>query len=289
MKFTFHSFLPALVGAFVTAVNLPAAEPASSSAFQLAEQFQPAACEGVYPNHLQGICTDERNAIFWSWTDALVKTDLQGHILKQVKAPTHQGDLCYRDGKIYVAVNLGKFNLPAGRADSWVYVYDADTLAELARHRLPEVVHGAGGIACHDGKFIVVGGLPEAVNENYLYEYDAAFTFQKRHALASGYTDKGIQTAAFADGSWWFGCYGKPARLLRADAAFQLTGNWQFDAAFGIVGLADGRFLIGQNTRAKGMANQGRVVAARADAKKGLVVAAKSDGNQRPPAKANAP
>lgn len=129
----------------------------------------------------------------------------------------------------------------------------------------------------HDGKFIVIGGLPPGVNENYLYEYDESFHFQKRHVLASGYTLMGIQTAAYADGAWWFGCYGKPEVLLRADEKFQLTGKWEFSAAVGIAPIGGGRFLIVQNTAIKGddgkvQSNQGRIVIARADEKAGMVV-----------------
>lgn len=235
-----------------------------------AAPFAPAACEGVYPNHLQGVTTDGREAIFWSWTDALVKTDLRGRILKRVPADHHQGDLCFRDGKVFVAVNLGKFNEPEGKADSWVYAYDATTLELLARHRVPELVHGAGGIAQHEGKFIVIGGLPPGVPENYLYEYDLDFHFVKRHVLASGHTDKGIQTAAWANGAWWFGCYGSPRVLLRADADYKLTGRWEFDASLGIEALPDGRFLIGQNTAQKGAGHTGRVVLAREGGASGL-------------------
>jgi hypothetical protein len=233
--------------------------------------FQSTKCEGVYPGHLQGICTDEREAIYWSWTDTLVKTDARGCVLKQVKVAKHHGDLCFHDGKVYVAVNLGLFNLPAGHADSWVFVYDAETLAELARHRVSEVVHGAGGIGYHDGRFIVIGGLPAGVKENYLYEYDEQFAFQQRHVLASGYTLMGIQTAAFANGAWWFGCYGVPPVLLRTDSRFELTDRWQFDAALGMVGLPDGRFLIGQNGFARGGGYEGRVALARLDGENGLV------------------
>lgn len=233
--------------------------------------FQAATCEGMYPMHLQGICTNERDAIYWSWTDALVKTDLGGRVLKRIPAANHHGDLCFHDGKVYVAVNLGLFNQPAGQADSWVFVYDANTLEELARHPVPELVHGAGGMAYREGKFFVVGGLPEGVNENYVYEYDCNFTFQRRHVLASGYTLKGIQTIAFANGAWWFGCYGNPRVVLRADPNFQLTGRWEFDASLGIIGLPDGRFLIGQNTRTKGVGHEGRAVLARADGDNGLL------------------
>ena len=100
-----------------------------------------------------------------------IKTDAEGRALKKIEVANHHGDLCFQDGKIYVAVNLGLFNFPAGRADSWIYVYDADSLAELARHPTPEVVHGAGGIGVRDGRFFVVGGLPPAmVAKRYLRE-----------------------------------------------------------------------------------------------------------------------
>lgn len=242
-----------------------------------ANAFHPTTCKCTYPRHLQGVCTNGKDAIYWSWTDALVKTDTEGRILKQAPVADHHGDLCFHNGRVYVATNLGKFNQPAGVADSWVYVYDGDTLAELAKHRVPEVVHGAGGMAWHDGRFIIVGGLPPGVNENYLYEYDEGFRFQRRHVLAGGYTLMGIQTVAYAEGAWWFGCYGKPQVLLRADEKFQFTGKWEFNAAVGIAAISGGRFLIAQNTAIKGddgkvKSNQARVIIARADEKAGMEI-----------------
>jgi hypothetical protein len=237
-----------------------------------AEPLGAAACEGSYPRHLQGICTNDRDAIYWCWTDALVKSDSQGRILKQVPVANHHGDLCYHAGRVYVATNLGKFNRPASEADSWVYVYDGDTLTELAKHPVPELAHGAGGMAYHDGKFILVGGLPPGVNENYAYEYDASFQFVKRHVIASGYTLMGIQTVAQADGAWWFGCYGKPAVLLRADDKFQFTGKWEFNASVGIAPISGGRFLIAQNTPVKGKGHAAKVFIAKPDPKAGMVI-----------------
>ncbi len=177
----------------------------------------------------------------------------------------------------YVATNLGKFNKPEGEADSWVYVYDADTLAELAKHRVPEVVHGAGGMEWHNGKFFIVGGLPPDGKENYLYEYDESFRYLRRHVLASGYTLMGIQTIAYADGAWWFGCYGKPQVLLRANDKFQFLGKWEFNASVGLASIGGGRFLIAQNTAIKGddgkvTGNQARVVIAAVDKEFGLVI-----------------
>lgn len=233
-----------------------------------AATFRAVTCQQAFADHLQGICTNDRDAIYWSFTDALVKTDLAGHVQIQKSVPSHHGDLCLHDGRIYVAVNLGEFNRPTG-ADSWVYVYDAE-LNELARHELPELVHGAGGIAYHDGKFIVVGGLPSGVKENYLYEYDESLRFRRRHVLESGPTFLGIQTAAFADDHWWFGCYGAGGVLLKVDPAWQLVGKSKFDAALGLTGLPDGRFLVARGQRDRDRRHTAQLLLAKPDGNSGL-------------------
>jgi len=203
-----------------------------------------ASCEGSYARHLQGVCVDD-NAIYWSFTTDLVKTDLAGGLIKKVAVANHHGDLCLVDDQIYVAVNLGKFNDPAGNADSWVYVYDAQTLEEQRRFEVQDVFHGAGGIGHRAGQFYVVGGLPDGIEENYAYQYDTDFRLIKKHTIKSGHTKLGIQTATFANGRWWLGCYGSPPILLVTDAEFKLQGRYVFDCSLGIVGLPDGRLLVG--------------------------------------------
>ncbi|GAB5404564.1 MAG: hypothetical protein Aurels2KO_27950 [Aureliella sp.] len=221
-------------------------------------ELEAAACSGTYSNHLQGVCTDEK-AIYWSFTTELVKSDLDGKTLAKVPVANHHGDLCIRNGKIYVAVNLGKFNDPAGNADSWVYVYDAQSLKELSRHETQEVFHGAGGVGVKGDHFFVVGGLPDAGKENFVYEYDSQFSFVKKHVIKSGHTHLGIQTATFAHDRWWFGCYGTPQVLLVTDAEFNLIGRHKFDCSLGIEGLSDGRLLIGSGGCAAGVGCTGAV------------------------------
>lgn len=274
MAMTCTPFRPrfsALLTACAVLITLQGLSPASEPKTAASARFHMAACEGVYKRHVQGVCTNGKDAIYWSWTESLVKTDLDGRLLKKVEVADHHGDLCFHEGRIYVAVNLGEFNKPAGRAKSWVYVYDAETLAEVSRHEVPEVVHGAGGMAPHGGHFFIVGGLPDGVEENYVYEYDASFVFQKRHVLESGHTKMGIQTVEFDGQSWWFGCYGKPAVLLRADRDLKWNGRWEFSAAVGLAHLPDGRFLVAENTAGENKTNTARVVLARADAARGLV------------------
>jgi hypothetical protein len=216
-----------------------------------ARDFHNVTCEGMYAQHLQGVCAGG-DAIYWSFTTTLVKTDQNGKLLKKAPVANHHGDLCFFGGKLFVAVNLGEFNNPKGNADSWVYVYDADTLKELARHAVQEVVHGAGGIGIRGGHFFVVGGLPDGVEENYAYEYDASFKFQSRHIIRSGHTHLGIQTATFAHDRWWFGCYGDPKILLVTDAEFQMKGRFEFDCSLGIEKLPDGRLLSASGRCEKG-------------------------------------
>jgi hypothetical protein len=209
----------------------------------LGEMFK-VLCEGTYKHHLQGVCTDEKS-IYWSFTTTLVKTDMEGTVLKKIPVANHHGDLCFNDGKLYVAVNLGKFNDPEGNADSWIYVYDAESLKEIARHETQEVFHGAGGIGYRDDHFFIVGGLPDGVEENYVYEYDSDFKFLKNHIIKSGHTHLGIQTATFAHDRWWFGCYGDPKILLVTDTDFQMKGRYEIDCSLGIEGMTGGRLLVG--------------------------------------------
>ena len=193
----------------------------------------------------------------------------------------HHGDLCHDDGKLYVAVNLGKFNDPMGNADSWVYVYDAETLNEIARHEVQEVFHGAGGIGFRDGHFVVVGGLPNGVEENYVYEYDGQFKFQKKHVINSGHTHLGIQTATFAHDRWWFGCYGDPKILLVTDADFQMKSRHEFDCSLGIEGLSEGRLLSASGRCEKDKGCTGSVQVAVSDEKNGLLYLNAERNNQK--------
>lgn len=229
-----------------------AADPPSKAA------FGNVSCEGTYPHHLQGVCINDE-AIFWSFTTVLVKTDAKGKVLKEIPVANHHGDLCHHDGKIYVAVNLGKFNDPQGNAKSWVYVYDAKDLSLVSKHPVPEVFHGAGGIGVRENRFFVVGGLPDGVEVNYVYEYDAGFKFQKKHTIKSGHTHLGIQTATYAQGKWWFGCYGSPAILLVTDEQFQLKGRHEFDCSLGIEALPNGQFLVARRGSKQGKNHTGRL------------------------------
>ena len=218
-------------------------------------------CEGVYDGHLQGVATDG-TSIYWSHMRTIVKTDLSGKVLCSVRAPAHQGDLCYWDGTVYVAVNLGRFNTHT-RGNSWVFAYDARTLKETRRWKLAETIYGAGGMTCANGRFYVIGGLPLDIEKNYVYEYTPDFTLVRRHELDTGFTDGGIQTAAFEDGRFLFGFYGAPGNPpgtfdcpLSLDSFVRRTGP----GSIGIVKI-NGEFWTGRIIRGKdGKSYRGQLV-----------------------------
>lgn len=212
--------------------------------------------------HLQGIATNGIDAIFWSFTDKLVKTDTAGNTLYAVDVIDHHGDLTYAvtstgQRSVFVAVNdrespnPGQFNVlhPNNPPRQWIYEYDADNLALKNQYSVKEVLYGAGGVAFHDGKFLVVGGQPGSETKNYVYEYDQSFQFVKMYALETGNTDRGIQTAEFGAGHWWFGTYlvqDGVRQLLKFDQSLPLDQfeQFSFSASYGIAALENGQFLI---------------------------------------------
>ena len=203
-------------------------------------------CPGGYGGHLQGLATDGKS-IYWSFTVTIVKTDLSGKILATRDAPYHQGDLCVKDGTVYVAVNRGTFKYRKG-AVSEVTAYNADTLEPLKTWTLKDMPHGAGGMTWRDDRFFIVGGLPPSHNRNYVYEYDKDFNLVKRHVLDTGFTLMGIQTAAYEDGRFLFGIYGdkgNPHGVLAVENDLKTFKRYRCGGSVGMLRFGE-RYFIGK-------------------------------------------
>ena len=103
-------------------------------------------CEGEYPWHLQGVATDGTN-IYWTFTTVLVKTDRAGKVQAKheiARKEGHMGDLCCRDGKVYVGMNLGY--VKGCRVGDEVWEYDASELKLLKKYPTPEAVWCNNGL-----------------------------------------------------------------------------------------------------------------------------------------------
>jgi hypothetical protein len=208
-------------------------------------------CAGDYGGHLQGVATDGES-IYWSFTVAVVKTDLTGNILVSREAPSHQGDMCYKDGVVYVAVNRGRFNTES-RGVSQVTAYDAKTLEPMWTKPLPDMPHGAGGMTWKGDRFYIIGGLPLKHEKNYVYEYTSDFKFVKRHDLDTGFTWMGIQTAAHEDDTFYFGIYGSkgdPSGVLASPDDLSSYTRYTGAGSVGIIKL-DGAYYLGGTGRDK--------------------------------------
>lgn len=230
-------------------------------------------CAGTYRSHIQGIASDRKGTIYWSFTRNLVKTDMSGRVLEAPTVPHHHGDLTHVNGKLYVAWS-NYFNRPG--ANSKVYVYDAKDLSQIAIESVPEVTFGAGAIEHHRGHFFVVGGRPEGSEPNCVYEYDSNFTFVKRHVLSAEPTFKGVQAIGHWHGRWWLGCY--HGVLLETDDQFNVLAAHRASYPYGIVAWDATRCLVGFHFGKSPGACRGKACFARADAKLGLVVLPASKG-----------
>lgn len=204
-------------------------------------------CEGEYRLHLQGVDRAPSGNFYWSFTDKLVKTDAGGRALASTEVDNHHGDLTYFRGKVYVAVNFGAFNEIGTKADSWVFAYHAKDLSLAEIHYIPQVIYGAGGLATDGKKFLVVGGLPEKLEHNVIYEYDMNFQFVKQHKIGGGYTKMGIQTASYANGFWFLGCYGEPRQTLVLDSELNLVTKANFDCAYGITTAENDKLWVARD------------------------------------------
>ena len=238
-------------------------------------------CSGEYSGHLQGIATDGK-AIYWSFTRELVKTDLRGRVVARRRVPRHGGDPCWHAGRLYLPVCESGFNRrlrPGAVSKNHIYVFDAD-LKLIAKHHIPELEFGAGGIAAHDGHFFVVGGRPDGMRGNVVYEYDEEFDLVRRHELAFD-SLKGIQTINFAFGKWYFGCYGTDRMTIETDAEFRVTRRLRPGVAVGMIPLTSDLILAAQISKGRAHNRNGafvRVV-------RFTVPPAAGSGNAPPPAR----
>ncbi len=226
-------------------------------------------CEGEYGAHLQGVATNHKDALFWSFTLTLVKTDLTGKVQATAKTVYHLGDLTCADGRVYAAA-CTSWDKPSN--NSKVYVYDANDLKLLDKKPVPEATYGAGGIEYYDGRFYIVGGADPKAEENFIYVYDKDFKYVATHTIPSGHTELGVQTISRHGGFFWLGCYGNI--LLKLDDSLNIAGRYAFDSGYGMKLWQGNDVLVGQSlSRDEGNSKRwrGAVRLAHVDEGQGLV------------------
>lgn len=211
-------------------------------------------CDFRNKSHLQGVA-DGDGAVYWVFTDVIVKSDFSGKVLKKVplhRMPgggCHGGDPCFANGKLYIPYNGSGFNkfLKDRPNINFIQQYSADLKFEK-NFPVPDLEFGAGAVAWHDGRFFVAGGRPAALPGNAIYEYDRDFRLIKKHELDFS-SRKGIQTLTTDGRYWYIGVYNSPAATFVTDMDFAVLGKWKISCSVGLLHLSDGRKLKARSVK----------------------------------------
>ena len=189
-------------------------------------------CEGEYPYHLQGTATDGTN-IYWTFTTVLAKTDWSGKLVGKTSIEKgHMGDLCFRNGKVYVGMNHGKKD--GARVGDEVWIYDAETLKLLEKRPTPEPAWCNNGIEWYGGSFWVITSAPRHSEYNFLYEYTPDFRYRTCVMVKSGWTNLGVQTICRKGDTILLGCYGgDDPEQPHKSCTVAIDGRRLLDAAHG--------------------------------------------------------
>lgn len=185
--------------------------------------------------HVQGADCDG-DAIYWSFTTILYKTDLYGNVRAKAMVASHHGDCCVHDAKLYVSVGL---TTDHGK-ESFIYVYDTANLEFLERIPLPDAPDGPDGIAFCDGFFFVAAGKPkdDPAGSNKILRYTPDFQRLETFDIPMD-TYFGVQAMTFAHGSFWLGIYGRATKAgtIQTDEKFNVIAEHSLDSSVGVYPL----------------------------------------------------
>ncbi|MDY0165071.1 MAG: hypothetical protein RBS80_00920 [Thermoguttaceae bacterium] len=191
-------------------------------------------CDGEFRYHLQGFTADDE-AIYWSFTTVLVKTDKAGGTIRQRDVPSHHGDCCIHDGILYVAVDR-KF---AGAKDEkyFIYLYNCEDLSFIQRIAILEDGGGVDGIEFVEGFFYVAEGKPRDSEQefNLIHKFTPDFREKITTYKVPGKTSYGVQAMTYAGGYFWLGTYG--LGTIQTDGQFHVIAENLIGAAVGIYPL----------------------------------------------------
>jgi hypothetical protein len=193
-----------------------------------------------FSGHMQGFAVDTQHSyMYWSYTQTLIKTDLQGFKVKKVSIlEGHLGDIAYSDGYIYGTVML---NSTSGIWDQWtgfyIYKFDSD-LNIVEKIELPEIqrwadifwgvnsnqkdnphdICGIDGIAIGkdpqgNEKIMIAAGIGRVDNlkpYQVLLQYSMDGRYETQYPMETGALPFGCQAMTY---DWnldlyWLACYG---------------------------------------------------------------------------------
>ncbi len=242
--------------------------------------------------HMQGF-TSGNGFMYWSFTDSLVKTTLNGTVKCQLEIHGgHLGDCDYYDGKIYASYL--KNSLPGHAWEDWsgfkIYVFDASDLHILDIINL-DICDYYKSISCKDGDtrgFQGIDGVavaPDCATGEYkLFVACALYTgelysnqiilrfsldgqFEEEYHIPTGNTVFGIQNLDYDEDNkeFWFTTYGRAHYYQPEDVLFCVSHDFKvikrsygFSTPYGIECLGNNGFYaslqFGENGHRGGVA-----------------------------------
>ncbi len=166
-----------------------------------------------FPCHMQGFAVNfDGGEMYFSCTDWLIKTDLEGNELKRERVyGGHLGDICYYDGKIYGSL-LGQ-PLPGHQWNDWtsfkIYIFNTelelldtkniDYMDKTTVGDNPCGLDGIDGVAIADGHIFIACSIKtgeEYVNQCVL-EHTLDFEFVRLCKFEAANTPFGIQNFSY--------------------------------------------------------------------------------------------
>jgi hypothetical protein len=145
--------------------------------------------------HMQGIVQYD-SCMFFVFTHLIVKINSNLQVENTYYNKYHLGSPAIYYGLLYIPVEKGGFN-NRKPSDSYVFVFNPDEITIINEIKVDETIHGLGGIAYGDNKFLLIGGNLYNSKTNYIYEYDTSMSFVQGHKIYSGKTDLGFQTITY--------------------------------------------------------------------------------------------
>lgn len=204
-------------------------------------------CKGTHPRHLQGLVSDYNN-IYWVFGSSinaeLVKTDLDGNVLKSIDVIPHHGDLTYYDGRIYVS-HVNEITRTPINWTSRVKVYSAEDFSFIEEYDIVFEENYIGTIEYYDNHFYIGEDFGSGQKKPKIHKYDLDFNYIKTFTIDI-LLGKGFENIArFAD-SWWGSTYDTRVPMLKLNDDFEIIETFSSGFPFGFKQMSEDVVLTGK-------------------------------------------
>ncbi|MEA4863467.1 MAG: phospholipid carrier-dependent glycosyltransferase [Victivallaceae bacterium] len=193
-------------------------------------------CDGIYPQHLQGVARGDNDCLFWSFSNCLVKTDSHGKVIKKIDVHDHLGDVTCDGGMVYGTSSVIR-NYEKGAESGKVVAFRQSDLTAVAEYLQSDIGYDGLTASAHGFAVAILPNPPNGQTESIVAEYTPDFkTELRRNIVKTPPTYSGVQNLARHDNGYIASCYGNHFYLLDKD--FNVVKKFKLDAAIGVL---DGR------------------------------------------------